>query len=46
MNFLSLRTHKSAQLEIRDYAGDVERHFAENMPITYASWIANGKVAP
>ena len=46
MNFLSLRTHETAQLEIRDYARDVERCFAENMPITYASWIANGRVAP
>jgi thymidylate synthase (FAD) len=46
MNFLSLRTHETAQLEIRDYARDVERCFAENMPITYASWVGNGKVAP
>jgi thymidylate synthase (FAD) len=46
MNFLSLRTHETAQLEIRDYARDVEKHFAENMPITYSSWTANGRVAP
>lgn len=46
MNFLSLRTHKTAQLEIRNYADNVEVHFAEKMPITYAAWISNGRVAP
>jgi thymidylate synthase (FAD) len=46
MNFLSLRTHEAAQREIRDLALEVEKSFAEKMPITYAAWIANGKVAP
>jgi thymidylate synthase (FAD) len=46
MNFLSLRTHETAQLDIRRYAVDVEKIFAETMPITYGAWIANGKVAP
>jgi thymidylate synthase (FAD) len=46
MNFLSLRTHQTAQLEIRQYADDVERHFAEAMPMTYAAWIGNGKTCP
>ena len=46
MNFLSLRTHETAQLEIREYAVEVEKFFAEKMPITYDAWIKNGKVAP
>jgi len=46
MNFLSLRTHQTAQLEIRQYADDVERLFAEAMPVTYAAWVDNAKVCP
>ena len=46
MNFLSLRTHETAQREIRDYADLVEREFAQLMPITYGHWLANEKVAP
>jgi thymidylate synthase (FAD) len=46
MNFLSLRTHETAQKEIQDYANAVSLALEEKMPITFASWIANGKVAP
>lgn len=46
MNFLSLRTAGTAMREIRDYAGEIEKMFSENMPITYEAWVANGKVAP
>lgn len=46
MNFLSLRTDDNAQREIREMALEVEKIFAEKMPITYSAWIANGKVAP
>lgn len=46
MNFLSLRTHETAQREIRDYAELVELLFAEQMPFTWEAWNANGKVSP
>lgn len=46
MNFLSLRTHDTAMLEIRQYAADVEHLFAEQMPVTYTAWIVNDKVTP
>lgn len=46
MNFLSLRTHETAQLEIRRYADEVELYFKRAMPVTYDAWIKNGKVAP
>ena len=46
MNFLQLRSSDAAQYEIRQYAVDIEKHFAEIMPITYSSWINNGRVTP
>lgn len=46
MNFLSLRTDENAQLDIRKYAEAVESLFSKEMPTTYKSWIANGKVSP
>lgn len=46
MNFLSLRTAMTAQLEIREYANDVEKIFAEQMPVTVMWWRKYGKVAP
>ena len=46
MNFLSLRTDPTAQREIRDYADEVEKLFAEKMPVTFDSWVGNDKVAP
>jgi thymidylate synthase (FAD) len=46
MNFLSLRTDKNAQFEIREYANAVEQLFKDVMPVTYQAWIDNEKVAP
>ena len=46
MNFLSLRTAESAQVDIRRYAKDVERIFESQMPITHEAWIKNGRTAP
>lgn len=46
MNFLSLRTHETAQLEIRKYALEVEKYFERAMPVTYDAWLKNDKVAP
>jgi thymidylate synthase (FAD) len=46
MNFVSLRASESAQREIRRYAEAVERFFAEKMPVTYAAFVENGRVAP
>ena len=53
MHFLSLRTkHEEAtfpsfpQREIEMVAEKMEEHFAELMPLTYAAWQANGRVAP
>lgn len=46
MNFLSLRNHSTAQLDIRQYAEKVEECFKEKMPFTYECWIKNGRVAP
>ena len=46
MNFLSLRTAETAQLDIRRFADAVECSFAGAMPETYAAWAANGRAAP
>jgi thymidylate synthase (FAD) len=46
MNFVSLRNSEFAQLEIRRYAEAVEAFFAELMPVTYASFVEGGRVAP
>src|SRR6185437_5948616 len=46
MNFLSLRASEFAQLEIRCYAEAVEASFAAQMPVTYAAFVANGRIAP
>jgi thymidylate synthase (FAD) len=46
MNFVSLRNSEFAQLEIRRYAEAVESFFAELMPVTYASFVAGGRMAP
>jgi thymidylate synthase (FAD) len=46
MNFLSLRTAETAQLEIREYANSVEEIFADKMPITHQAWIKNERKAP
>jgi thymidylate synthase (FAD) len=52
MNFLSLRSEEQGtypsfpQWEIAEVARKMEDFFAEKMPITYASFIKNGRVAP
>jgi thymidylate synthase (FAD) len=46
MNFISLRNSEFAQLEIRRFAEAVEVFFAEHMPVTYATFLENGRVAP
>ena len=46
MNFVSVRAAETAQREIRRYAEAVERFFAQEMPVTHAAFIANGRVAP
>jgi thymidylate synthase (FAD) len=46
MNFLSLRNAETAQREIRLYAEAVETHFAQAMPVTYESFVAQGRTAP
>ena len=45
MNFVSLRNSEFAQLEIRRYGEAVEAFLAEKMPVTYAAFVANGRVA-
>jgi thymidylate synthase (FAD) len=46
MNFLSLRAAETAQREIRRYAEACETFLAEKMPVTYAAFVASGRVAP
>ena len=46
MNFIELRADSHAQKEIRDYANALEQILAEQMPVTYNSFIANGRKAP
>lgn len=53
MNFLSLRTKREGsvfpsfpQREIEMCAEQMESHFAELMPLTYAAFNKNGRVAP
>ena len=46
MNFVSLRAADTAQREIRRYAEAVERSLELHMPITYAAFVATGRVAP
>ena len=46
MNFVSLRAAETAQREIRRYAEAVERFLELHMPITYAAFVASGRVAP
>lgn len=45
MNFLKLRTASNAQYEIRVIANDMEKHFKDTMPLTYKSWVENGRKA-
>jgi thymidylate synthase (FAD) len=46
MNFLSLRNSETAQREIRRYAEACERFLEQLMPVTYAAFVASGRVAP
>jgi thymidylate synthase (FAD) len=46
MNFISLRNSETAQREIRRYAEACERFLEEEMPVTYAAFIANDRTAP
>lgn len=46
MNFLSLRQHESAQRDIREYANAVCELAAPVMPVTFAAWKENNRVAP
>ena len=46
MNFVSLRAADTAQREIRRYADACELFLAEKMPVTHASFVASGRVAP
>jgi thymidylate synthase (FAD) len=46
MNFVSLRAADTAQREIRRYADAVEHFLAQQMPVTYEAFVANGRVAP
>jgi thymidylate synthase (FAD) len=46
MNFLSLRNSETAQREIRRYAEACERFLEEKMPVTYAAFVANDRMAP
>jgi thymidylate synthase (FAD) len=46
MNFVSLRNSETAQREIRRYGEACERFLEELMPVTYAAFVANDRVAP
>jgi thymidylate synthase (FAD) len=46
MNFVSLRNAETAQREIRRYAEACERFLEQLMPVTYAAFVASGRVAP
>jgi thymidylate synthase (FAD) len=46
MHFCALRNHEAAQYEIRQYAAAAETFLERLMPITHASFLANGRVAP
>jgi thymidylate synthase (FAD) len=46
MNFVSLRAAETAQREIRWYAEACERYLEAKMPVTYAAFVAAGRVAP
>jgi thymidylate synthase (FAD) len=46
MNFLSLRTHETAQLDIRRYAEAVYELASAQMPATFFAWEEHGRVTP
>lgn len=46
MNFIALRNADTAMFEIRQYAIEVEKVFAQLMPLTHAAFVEQGRVAP
>ncbi len=46
MNFCSLRSAETAQMEIRNYSIAVEEMFSSVMPVTAKAWLDNSRVAP
>ncbi len=46
MNFCSLRSAETAQMEIRNYSVAVEQMFSSVMPVTAKAWLDNSRVAP
>jgi thymidylate synthase (FAD) len=46
MHFCSLRNSEFAQFEIREYAKAAERFLEREMPVTYAAFVDNGRIAP
>jgi thymidylate synthase (FAD) len=46
MHFCSLRNSEFAQYEIREYAKAAESFLEREMPVTYAAFVDNGRVAP
>lgn len=46
MNFLSLRTHETAQYDIRQYADAVYELASSQMPITFFAWEEHGRKTP
>jgi thymidylate synthase (FAD) len=46
MHFCSLRNHEAAQYEIRQYAAAAESFLEQQMPITHAAFVENGRIAP
>lgn len=45
-NFLNLRNHERALLEIQLEAQQVEEHVRQIVPVAYDAWLKNGRVAP
>ena len=46
MHFCSLRNSEHAQHEIREYAAAAEGFLERLLPVTHASFVANGRIAP
>jgi thymidylate synthase (FAD) len=46
MNFLSLRTHETAQRDIRQYADAVLELAVPEMPVTFAAWEKHDRQVP
>lgn len=46
MNFITLRSHPTAQWEIQQYANTLEQHLKNTMPTTHHHYTQNNKQAP